>query len=97
VIKWFVQMKYTKHARKRIVERGISEDMILEAVLRPSQVYYDLSVGTTIAIRGLNERHILVAYVRENDEIKVITTFITSEIQEIVRRRLESGRWVRVK
>ncbi|MEM2092152.1 MAG: DUF4258 domain-containing protein [Candidatus Bathyarchaeia archaeon] len=33
-------MKYTKHARKRIVERGISEDMILEAVLRPSQTYY---------------------------------------------------------
>jgi len=90
-------MKYTRHAKKRIAERGISEDMILETILHPSQVYYDLRTGATIAIKGLNRRYILVAYVREDDEIKVITTFITSEIQEIIRRKIDGGKWVRVK
>ncbi|MEM1550602.1 MAG: hypothetical protein QXR13_01545 [Candidatus Bathyarchaeia archaeon] len=73
------------------------EDIILEAVSNPSQVYYDLSTGATIATKGLNGRHILVAYIKEDGEVKVITTFITSEVQEIIRRKMDSGRWVRVK
>lgn len=90
-------MKYTRHAEKRIVERGISEDTILKAVLNPSQMYYDLSTRAVIVIRELDGQHILVAYTKEDDEIKVITTFITSEVQEIIRRKLDGGRWVRVK
>jgi hypothetical protein len=86
-------MKYMRHVKKRIVER----DMILEAILHSSQVCYDLRTGATIAIKGLNRRHILVAYVREDGEIKVITTFITSEIQEIIRRKIDGGKWVGVK
>lgn len=53
--------------------------------------------GATIAIKGLNGRHILVAYIKEDGEVKVITTFITSDVQEIIRRKMDSGRWVRVK
>jgi hypothetical protein len=29
-------MKYTKHAKTRAIERGITEDAILEAILKPS-------------------------------------------------------------
>ncbi|MGB9676347.1 MAG: DUF4258 domain-containing protein [Candidatus Bathyarchaeales archaeon] len=75
-------MKYTKHAKARAAERGITEDVILEAILQPSQTYYDLSTGTTIDFKKLDEKHLLVAYSREDKEIKIVTTFITSNAQE---------------
>ncbi|MGC8895236.1 MAG: DUF4258 domain-containing protein [Candidatus Bathyarchaeia archaeon] len=90
-------MKYTKHAKARAAERGITEDMILEAILQPSQTYYDLSTGTTIVFKKLNGKYLLVAYSKENKEIKIVTTFITSNAQEIISRKLESRTWVRIK
>jgi hypothetical protein len=90
-------MKYTKHAKTRAAERGITEEMILEAILQPSQTYYDLSTGTTIVFKKLNGKHLLVAYFRENKEIKIVTMFITSNAQEIIGRKLESRTWVKIK
>jgi hypothetical protein len=51
-------MKYTKHAKTRVAERGITEEMILEAMLQPSQTYYDLGTGTTIVFKKLNGKHL---------------------------------------
>jgi hypothetical protein len=90
-------MKYTKHAKTRAAERGITEKMIFEAILRPSQTYYDLSTGTTIVFKKLNRKHLLVAYSREDKEIKIVTTFITSNAQEIIGRKLESRTWVKIR
>jgi|YelNatPaOPRAMG01_1025707.scaffolds.fasta_scaffold290656_1 hypothetical protein len=90
-------MRYTKHAKTRAAERGITEEMILKAILQPSQTYYDLSTGTTIAFTKLNGKHLLVAYSREDKEIKIVTTFITSNAQEIIGRKLESRTWVKIK
>jgi len=87
-------MKYTKHAKTRVAERGITEEMILEAMLQPSQTYYDLGTGTTIVFKKLNGKHLLVADSREDKEIKIVTTFITSNAQEIIGRKLESRIWV---
>lgn len=90
-------MKYTKHGKRRALERGISEDMILEAISDPTYAYYDLSTGATVVFKKLDEKHLLVVYSREEDKIKVITTFITSVAQELVDRKLKSNVWVRVK
>jgi hypothetical protein len=90
-------MRYTKHAKTRAAKRGITEDMILEAILRPSQTYYDLSTGTTIVFKKLDKKHLLVAYSKEEREIKIVTTFITSNAQEIISRKLESRTCVKIK
>ncbi|MGB9756247.1 MAG: DUF4258 domain-containing protein [Candidatus Bathyarchaeales archaeon] len=90
-------MKYTKHAKTRAIERSITEDMILEAILKPSQTYYDLSTGTTIVFKKLDKRHLLVAYSKEDSEIKIVTTFITSDAQEIINRKLEGRTWVKIR
>ncbi|MGB9683474.1 MAG: DUF4258 domain-containing protein [Candidatus Bathyarchaeales archaeon] len=90
-------MKYTKHAKIRAAERGITENMILEAISQPSQTYYDLSTGTTIVFKKLNKKHLLVAYSKEDSEIKIVTTFITSDAQEIISRKLEGKTWVKIR
>jgi hypothetical protein len=58
---------------------------------------YDLSTGTTIVFKKLNGKRLLVAYSREDKEIKIVTTFITSNAQEIIGRKLESRTWVKIK
>lgn len=90
-------MKYTKHAKRRAVERGISEDMIMKAISEPTYTYYDLGTGATVVFKGLDERHLLVVYSKEEGEIKVITTFITSTARELIDRKLRSHVWVEIK
>jgi hypothetical protein len=91
------RMKYTKHGKRRAAERDISEDMVLEAISRPTFSYYDLSSGTTVVFRKLHEKHLLVIYSREDDEIKVVTTFITSVARELIDGKLESNVWVKIR
>jgi len=90
-------MKYTKHAKRRAAERGISEDVILKAISDPTFSFYDLSSGATVVFRKLDGKHLLVVYSREEDEIRVITMFITSNAQELIDRKLKSNMWVKVK
>jgi hypothetical protein len=90
-------MKYTKHGKFRSSERGISEDMILKAILEPDSIFYDLSRSATVVFRKLNEKHLLVVYSKEENEIKVITTFITSVARELIEKKLKSNVWVMVK
>jgi len=90
-------MKFTRHAKIRAAERGITENVIWEAISQPSQTYYDLSTGTTIVFKKLNKKHLLVAYSKENSEIKIVTTFITSNAQEIISRKVEGKTWVKIR
>lgn len=89
-------MRYTRHGRRRADERGITEDMILEAVSKPTSSFYDLSSGASVVLKKVDSRHLLVVYSEEDGEIKVITTFITSTAQELIDRKLESNLWVKM-
>lgn len=90
-------MKYTKHGKNRAAERGISENIILDAISEPSLSFYDLSSAAYVAFKKLNGKHLLVVYVCEEDQKRVITTFITSSAQEIIESKLKSNVWVKIK
>jgi len=38
-----------------------------------------------------------VLYSREEDEIRIITTFITSSAEELIDRKLKGNVWVKIK
>ena len=90
-------MKYTKHGKHRIAERGISEKLILEAVSEPTHSFYDLSSAAYVAFKKLNGKHLLVVYAYQGEEIRVITTFITSSAQQIIDIKLKNNIWVGIK
>jgi hypothetical protein len=90
-------MRYTRHGKARAAERGISEEMIRAALAEPTCVYYDLSTGATVIFKKLDGKHLLVVYSKEGDEIKVVTTFITSVAQELIDRKVKGNVWVRVR
>ena len=90
-------MKFTVHGRRRILERKISEDLIAETVANPSQSFYDFSSSANVVFNKLNGKHLMVVYVHESNEIRVITTFITSAAEEIIRSKLSNHTWVKTK
>jgi hypothetical protein len=90
-------MKFTEHGKDRAKERGITEKAITQAVLEPTSNFYDLSSSAYVAFKKLNGQELLVVYVSEGDEIKVITTFITSSAQEIINTKLKANVCVRIK
>ena len=47
-------MKYTRHGKHRVAERGISEKVILEAVSKPSHSFYDLTSAAYVAFKKLD-------------------------------------------
>jgi len=90
-------MKFTAHGKHRAKERGITEKAILQAVLEPTSTFYDLSSAAYVAFKKLDGQQLLVVYASEGDEVKVITTFITSSAQEIITNKLKANVWVKIK
>ena len=90
-------MKYTKHGKRRAADRGISEEVILDAVSEPSLSFYDLSSAAFVVFKKLDGKYLLVAYALEEGDVRVITTFITSTAQEIIEGKLKSNVWVKTR
>ncbi|XES78061.1 MAG: DUF4258 domain-containing protein [Candidatus Bathyarchaeia archaeon] len=90
-------MKFTVHGKHRAKERGITEKAIIQAILEPTTVFYDLSSAAYVAFKKLNGQQLLVVYASEGDQVRVITTFITSSAQEITHSKLNANVWVKIK
>jgi len=90
-------MKFTNHGKHRAAEREISAKSISEAIYNPSLSFYDLSSSAYVVFKRLDGKHLLVVYAPESDEIRVITTFITSCAQEIINNKLKTDVWVKIK
>ena len=90
-------MKFTAHGKHRAKERGINDKSIMDAVLEPTSSFYDLSSDAYVAFKKLNGQQLLVVYATEGDQVKVITTFITSSAQDIIENKQKSNVWVKIK
>lgn len=96
-------MVYTSHAKLRLRVRGIDESEINRVLRSPQKLYFDTLTGALVAVgsRALVEGHsLVVVYTIEGDVIKVVTVIDVSSIGSIgnlIRRRVERGRWVEVK
>jgi hypothetical protein len=56
-----------------------------------------LSSSVFVVLRKLDGKHLLVAYAMEGNEMRVVTTFITSTAQEIIDAKLKGNVWVKIK
>jgi hypothetical protein len=91
---------YTSHAKLRLRVRGIDESEINRVLRSPQKLYFDTLTGALVAVgsRALVEGHsLVVVYTIEGNVIKVVTVIDVSSIGNLIRRRVERGRWVEVK
>lgn len=63
---------YTRHARERMVERGISEMEVERALHAYHTAYADRS-GNPVVIAHVDGRRIKVVYAKDSDPPRVIT------------------------
>lgn len=90
-------MKFTAHGKHRAQERSITEESIMQAVQDPTSLFYDVTSVGYVAFKRLNGQQLLVIYASEGDQVRVITTFITSSAQEIIDSKLKGNVWVKIK
>lgn len=90
----------SKHAKNKINERKIGSSMIEGVVRKPSLLFYDLLSKTIVAIARVEieevSTNLLVVYTKENDVIRVITTYPCKDIDKEIKRK-EGSRWVKIK
>ena len=66
-------IKYSNHAKKRLIERGINEKDIIKVIEFPD---YTIKRGKEIeAYKKINEKMLKVVYININKFIKIITVY----------------------
>jgi len=88
-----VKIEISPHAKRRLKVRTIPENLIADAVKNPDSVLYDRKSGYFIAVKKVEERLLIVAYLMHEDHAKIITAFMTSDFN-IVEKRIKRGRWI---
>jgi hypothetical protein len=95
-----MRIKFSFHAREKLVERNISEKAVRAVLDNPHALFLDLATGYLVAI-GLyvdNPRHqLIVVYEKQNAKKTVITVLDTSKGWSIAKARETKGRWLKIR
>ena len=94
-----MKVEYTRHAMLRLEVRSTGRGEVEHVLRSPSSVYYDITANTMIAIGERTRRRghwLIVVYTRRGDAYRVVTVIDTKSVDKITRRRVSSGRWVKV-
>ena len=74
------EIEISLHAKKRMSERGISDELTVETLKNPDEILLDTETGYFIAVKHVG------AYMLVEDSLKVVSAFLTSKLN-IVKNR----------
>ena len=93
-----MQIKYSQHIKKRLLLRKIEYDLPERIFKQSEERYFDKETGHLIATMKdelYNKiREIMVAYIIEGDNAKLLTIHPLKEGQK--ENRIQSGRWRKI-
>jgi len=69
-----VEIIISKHAKKRIERYGLTEELVKTAIMEPDEVVEGYE-GTLIAHKLLNKHLLRIVYIKQDNEVKVITAY----------------------
>jgi len=69
--------------------------MVLRTLKNPDEILFDKETGYFIAVRKIDNKLCIAAYVLTGDVSKVVSAFLTSKLN-IVENRIRKGRWIRL-
>ncbi|MEM2261630.1 MAG: hypothetical protein QXK24_04180 [Ignisphaera sp.] len=73
-------------------ELGVTKDLIESIVRSPDEILYDTVTNRYIAVSF--DQKIAVIYERRDQQVSIVTAIYSSGIENIVRRRKRSERWI---
>ena len=82
-------IEFSKHAKRQLAERNLSEEAVTDCLEKPQQVLYN-SRGKGIAHKIFEKEGkdflMRVIFLEESNRRKVVTVYITSKIHKYWRR-----------
>ncbi|MHC1586083.1 MAG: hypothetical protein ACXQTV_00895 [Candidatus Hecatellaceae archaeon] len=89
-------IRFSRHVVDKLAAelsgKGITEELLKDTIRNPDEVLYDSATGRWIALKM--ERKLAVVYEKSGEETFIITAIHSSTLDEVVRRRKRSGRWI---
>lgn len=86
-----MRIVFTRHALRRMEERGVTRENVYEALGEPDELLLDTETGRFIAVKygaGL-----CVVVDAAEDMVKIVTVLVNSNLERLVERRKSRGRW----
>jgi len=88
-------IEVSEHARWRLKRRKIDLSEVIDCLPNPDEILYDVKEKTFVAVKRLNGKILVVAYVVEGERVRVVTAFRSDKLN-MIKNRIESGRWVKI-
>ncbi len=87
------RIRLSGHAKRRIEERGIAVEAVIDTIFSPSHELYDTKEDTLIYVSE-EHRPVVIAVHHPGNELYVVTVIPVSNLESLVSRRIRSGRWI---
>jgi len=79
-----MEIIFIEHALERMKERGISKNLVINAIRYPDSVDHGYG-GRKVAQKCIDGKLLRVIYEEHKDKIIVITAYITSKVGKYLR------------
>ncbi|MEM4981951.1 MAG: hypothetical protein QXI48_08030 [Candidatus Bathyarchaeia archaeon] len=90
-----MEVIFSRHVLDKIADElsriGVTKDLIESIVRSPDEILYDTVTNRYIAVRF--DQKIAVIYEGRDQQVFIVTAY-SSGIENIIRRRKRSGRWI---
>lgn len=73
-----MKIEISSHTKMRLDTRMISEDLVFNTIENPDRVLFDKESGYFIAVKKIDNKLLIAAYLLFEDRVRVITAFLTS-------------------
>jgi hypothetical protein len=90
-------VQFSQHALEKAHRRGINISHIYQTLKTPDKLYKDVEHQTTIAIKKINNKSIILAYKEEGELVKVITLYYTTKLNKLIKSKTERHAWKKIK
>lgn len=93
-----MKLSFSKHARVKIEERQITEELLRTVLENPEGRYYDTTSRAQAAVRRVSQRGVrlclVVVFRRRDDVFHVVTAYPVKDLRGEMERKVKSGRWI---
>ncbi|MCD6504954.1 DUF4258 domain-containing protein [Candidatus Bathyarchaeota archaeon] len=91
-----MEVQFSRHALEKIQRRNVKVSDIYTTLRFPDDVYEDLEHGTSVAVKKVDAKFIIVIYRREDEVVKVITLYYTTKLDRLLKAKLRRGTWKKI-
>lgn len=87
------KLQFTSHLLNRIKLRKIEKKLVFNVVKSPDSILYDTLNNSLIGIKRIKEKYYMVAFLRINEIVKIITSHPIKFTQ--IKNRIKNKRWIK--